>query len=85
MSNHFISKSDAPAYVARFASHNPSDADWDWRPLLDERQRAELELAMIYRRDFHHGTTGHNQLMLIDQLAEMLDFIFDHYKLIEGE
>ena len=44
-----------------------------WDELLDERQRKELALAILYAREFAHGTTGHNQLMLIARLAEMLD------------
>lgn len=44
-----------------------------WRELLDERQLKEIQLAEIYARDFHHGTTGHNQLMLIAQLVDALD------------
>lgn len=44
-----------------------------WRSELDERQLKELKLAIIYAEDFHHGTTGHNQLMLIAKLAEILD------------
>lgn len=44
-----------------------------WRSQLDERQLKEVELAVIYAENFHHGTTGHNQLMLIAQMAKMLD------------
>lgn len=40
---------------------------------LDDRQRQEIELAKVYERDFHHGTTGHNQLMLIALLARLLE------------
>jgi len=47
--------------------------DSDWRTLVDERQRKEIALAEVYARDFNHGTTGHNQLMLIARLAELLD------------
>lgn len=49
------------------------DPIYDWQKLLDERQKKELDLAILYARDFHHGTTGHNQLMLIAMLAEMLN------------
>lgn len=45
----------------------------NWTQELDERQRKELELARLYAKDFAHGTTGHNQLMLIAKLAELLD------------
>ncbi len=46
----------------------------DWRDsMLDERQAKEIKLAEVYTRDFSHGTTGHNQLLLISRLAELLD------------
>ncbi len=46
----------------------------DWRDtLIDDRQRKEIGLAEVYARDFNHGTTGHNQLMLIARLTELLD------------
>ncbi len=44
-----------------------------WVNQLDERQRKEVELARVYARDFHHGTNGHNSLMLIALMADMLD------------
>lgn len=44
-----------------------------WPTILDDRQRKELALARLYAKDFAHGTTGHNQLMLINKLGEMLD------------
>lgn len=46
----------------------------DWRDtLIDDRQRKEVTFAELYAADFNHGTTGHNQLMLIARLAELLD------------
>lgn len=48
-----------------------------WQAGLDERQRREVELARLYARDFGHGTAGHNRLMLIDELAGMLDCLSD--------
>lgn len=50
-----------------------SKPEHSWRELLDERQAKEVELSTLYARDFHHGTTGHNQLMLIAWLADALD------------
>jgi hypothetical protein len=48
--------------------------DPNWRTLLfDERQQKEIAFAELYERDFHHGTTGHNQLLLIARLALLLD------------
>lgn len=45
----------------------------DWRNQLDDRQQKEVALAETYVRDFNHGTTGHNQLILVATLAELLD------------
>lgn len=46
----------------------------NWRTaLLDERQHKEIAFAEVYTRDFHHGTTGHNALLLIARLALLLD------------
>jgi hypothetical protein len=47
----------------------------DWQSLLDERQRKEISFAQIYAREYNHGTTGHNQLLLINRLVELLDQI----------
>lgn len=47
--------------------------DSTWRNLLDERQRKEIAFAELYVAHFGHGTTGHNQLILIARLAQLLD------------
>ena len=44
-----------------------------WRQMLDERQRKAIAFAETYVRDFNHGTVGHNDLVLIARLAELLD------------
>lgn len=44
-----------------------------WQDNLDERQRKEVALARIYAADFAHGTDGHNRLLLIAKLADLLD------------
>lgn len=44
-----------------------------WMQLLDDRQRKEVEFAHIYAKDFKHGTDGHNRLLLIDALVNMLN------------
>lgn len=54
------------------------DGDLHWRKLLDERQIKELDLSVLYASDFHHGTTGHNQLMLIAKLSEILDTMSEY-------
>ncbi len=45
----------------------------EWQKELDERQRKEIALARIYAKDFSHGTDGHNRLLLLAKLADMLD------------
>lgn len=45
----------------------------NWRDLLNERQRKEIEFCEHYARDFGHGTDGHNKMMLIAKLAGYLD------------
>lgn len=52
-------------------------AEMKWEELLDARQLQEVHLSRVYARDFQHGTTGHNQLMLIDRLAKILDEVED--------
>lgn len=37
-----------------------------------EREMSEIELARIYAASFNHGTDGHNRLLLINKLFEML-------------
>jgi hypothetical protein len=57
----------------------------DWYGLLDDRQRKELALARIYAQQFHHGTTGHNQLMLIALMADMMDSYVEFIKAQEAK
>lgn len=45
----------------------------EWLKELDDRQRKEIEFALIYTDGFAHGTDGHNRLLLIAKLARMLD------------
>lgn len=49
------------------------DEKKDWKAYLTDRQLKEVELARVYARDFAHGTTGHNALLIIAMLADMLD------------
>lgn len=48
-----------------------------WEKLLDERQLMELHFARLYVAEFHHGTDGHNRLLLIDLLAKILDRAYE--------
>lgn len=51
------------------------DLGYAWMDLLDERQNKEMEFANIYAADFHHGTDGHNRLMLINLLMNILQSV----------
>ena len=44
----------------------------NWRDYLDDRQKKEVALAEHYASD-PHGTDGHNRLLLIAKLAQLLD------------
>lgn len=44
-----------------------------WWAELDERQRQEVRMALEYERRFNHGTDGHNRLLLIAKLTQLLD------------
>ena len=46
----------------------------EWTKTLDGRQLSEVRLARLYASQFAHGTAGHNRLMLIAQMADLLDF-----------
>lgn len=51
-----------------------ADGSWNWQvDLLDERQRKELAFARLYAADFSHGTDGHNRLLLLARLADIID------------
>lgn len=56
----------------------PTETTEDWRNRLDERQRQEVAFATLYTTQFNHGTTGHNQLLLIHRLAELLEYATTH-------
>lgn len=45
----------------------------NWRNELDEHQRNEVAFAEVYADRFSHGTDGHNRLLLIAKMAELLD------------
>ena len=42
------------------------------------REISEIQHAMYYLKELDHGTTGHNQLMLIAKMAVLLGFNLDH-------
>lgn len=44
-----------------------------WLAALTDRERAEIQLCRYYAHTLAHGTAGHNQMMLIAKLADLLD------------
>lgn len=44
-----------------------------WIDQLTERERKEVQFALLYAGQFNHGTDGHSRLVLIDKLARLLD------------
>jgi len=46
---------------------------------LTTRELSEFKHSMFYAQECHHGTTGHNQLMLLAKVADFLGFV-----LVEG-
>lgn len=47
----------------------------EWYKLLTEREQKEVDFAGLYATEYNHGTAGHNRLILIFKLAEILSEI----------
>lgn len=81
----YISPGDAPAWhevIENMRQGKLVDGEpVNWRSLLNERGAKEVQFAQVYAEQFAHGTTGHNQLMLINELRTVIDFILDNYML----
>lgn len=45
----------------------------DWINKFDERQQKEITFASVYYRNFNHGTPGHNHLVLIAKLVDIIE------------
>jgi hypothetical protein len=45
----------------------------DWRDFFDERGKKQISFAAIYARDYHHGADGHNNMLIIAEMAKLLD------------
>jgi hypothetical protein len=43
-----------------------------WISQLTEREQKEVAFARVYAEQFAHGTAGHNRLLLIAKLADLL-------------
>ncbi len=48
-----------------------------WFGHFDERQQAQIRFAVLYAKDFHHGADGHNNMMIIAKMVELLGGIFE--------
>ncbi len=46
-----------------------------WRDFLDPRQLSEIDFDVVYAKQFAHGTSGHNERMIVARLVELLDTI----------
>ena len=52
--------------------------------VFDERESAEIRLALFYADRLHHGTAGHNRLMLIAKMAQGLGISLTKDGLLES-
>lgn len=44
-----------------------------WQSHFDERQLKEIDFCRTYARDFRHGATNHNVMLIVAQMADLLD------------
>lgn len=44
---------------------------------LSERDLKEIAFARLYTQDFSHGTDGHNRLLIVARLANILEDQFN--------
>jgi hypothetical protein len=51
--------------------------NFPWVKHFSDRQVKEIELSVLYKDKFNHGTDGHNAKIIIAQMVEMLRDI--HY------
>jgi hypothetical protein len=52
----------------------PNEEYFDWiESFLTSRENEELTFAVLYAYHFHHGTDGHNRLMLLSKLNDLLE------------
>ena len=55
-----------------------------WESAFSEREQKEIKFARLYAKDFAHGTTGHNALIVIAKMAEALDILEMQNTLTKG-
>jgi hypothetical protein len=51
----------------------PTPEPVDWLTHFDDRQREQIAFSRLYARDFNHGADGHNSMLIIARMAELLD------------
>lgn len=39
---------------------------------FDDRQMKQIEFSQIYAKQFHHGADGHNNMMIIGKLIDVI-------------
>ena len=44
-----------------------------WQSVLDERQRKQVAFSRVYAEQFGHGADGHNNMLIIAAMANLLD------------
>ena len=44
-----------------------------WKSGFDERELKEIEFCRVYAKDFCHGALGHNVMLIVAKLANILD------------
>lgn len=44
-----------------------------WRSHFNERQLKEIDFCQTYAANFAHGATNHNVMMIVSQMADLLD------------
>lgn len=45
----------------------------EWKSEFDKRQLKEIEFCKVYKKDFNHGTQGHNTRVIVADLAEIVE------------
>jgi hypothetical protein len=51
----------------------PTPEPVNWLTHFDDRQRKQIAFSRLYAKDFSHGATGHNDMLIIAKMAELLD------------
>lgn len=44
-----------------------------WCNHFNERQLKEIDFCQLYAANFAHGATNHNVMLIVSQMAELLD------------